>query len=133
MVRNVARTVEQFVRFGHLAGSVRLAAFRNGEAWSVDWNVNDEFPMDSVFADAPSLTSDLRSFLDGVSGRFLLVSDGFVDRKSASAITIWKAGLSENELFFVPVGGDAIAGKHRDVAVRPEELWNVVDAWRTRS
>lgn len=131
-VRNVARTVEQFVRLGHLQGSVRLAAFRNGEAWSVDWNVDDEFPLDSVFADSPSSTSDLRSFLEGVTGRFLLVSDGFFDRKSASAITIWKTGLSENELFFVPVGGDAIAGKHRDVAVKPEELWNVVNAWRTR-
>lgn len=132
MVRNVARTVEQFVRLGHLNGSVRLAAFRNGEAWSVDWNVNDEFPLDSVFADFPSSTSDLRSFLEGVIGRSLLVSDGFIDRKSALAITIWKAGLSGNELFFVPVGGDAIAGKHRDVAVKPEELWKVVDAWRTR-
>lgn len=132
MVRNVVRTVEQFVRLGHLKGSIRLAAFRNGEAWSVDWNVNDEFPMDSVFVDSPSSASDLRSFLEGVTGRFLLVSDGFIDRKSASAITIWKAGLSENELFFVPVGGDAVAGKHRDVAVKPEELWKVVDAWRTR-
>ena len=130
MVRNVARTVEQFVRLGHLNGAVRLAAFRNGEVWSVDWTPDDEFPLDSVFADFPSLTSDLRSFLEGLTGRFLLVSDGFIDRKSASAITIWKAGLSENELFFVPVGGDAITGKHRDVAVKPEDLWRVVDAWR---
>ena len=36
MVRNVARTVEQFVRLGHLDGSIRLAAFRNGEVWTVD-------------------------------------------------------------------------------------------------
>ncbi len=132
MVRNVARTVEQFVRLGYLKGSIRLAAFRNGEAWMIDWNVDDEFPLDLIFADAPSLISGFQQFLEGVTGRFLLVSDGFIDRKSASAITIWKAGLSGNELFFVPLGGDAVAGKHRDVAVKPEELWKVVDSWRTR-
>ena len=132
MVRNVARTVEQFVRLGHLDGSIRLAAFRNGEVWTVDWIVNDEFPLDLVFADAPSSPSELQRFLEGAAGRFLLVSDGFIDKKSALAITNWKAGLSGNELFFVPVGGDAVTGKHRDVAVKPEELWTVVDAWRTR-
>ena len=132
MVRNVARTVEQFVRLRYLDGPVRLAAFKNGEAWTVDWNVDEEFPLDLVFNEHPSSLLELQQFLKGTTGRFLLVSDGFIDRKSASAITNWRAGLSGNELFFIPVGGDAVTRKLRDVVVKPEELWTVVDAWRTR-
>ena len=131
MVRNVARTVEQFIRLGYLAGSVHLAAFRNCEGWLVDWNVDDEFPLDSVFVEQPSSPTDLQPFLESATGRFILVSDGFFDRRSAQAINIWKANLPKNKLFFVPVGGDAVSGKLRDVIVKPEELWAVADAWRT--
>lgn len=130
MVRNVARTVEQFIRLGYLRGSVHLLAFRNGEGWLVVWNVDDEFPLESVLAERPLSPLDLLSFLENATGRFLLVSDGFIDRKSARAITIWKTKLPKNKLFFVPVGSDAVAGKHRDIAVKPEALWAVVDAWR---
>ena len=130
MVRNVARTVEQFIRLGYLRGSVHLVAFRNGECWSVPWNVDDEFPLESVFVEHPLSPPDLRSFIENVTGRFLLVSDGFIDKKSARAITIWKTKLPKDKLFFVPVGSDAVAGKHRDIAVKPEALWAVVDAWR---
>ena len=130
MVRNVVRTVEQFTRFGSLAGSIRLVAFRNGEGWLVNWNVDNEFPLDMVFVDHPPSPTDLRSLLESVTGRFLLVSDGFFDRKSAQAINIWKTNLPKNKLFFVPVGGDAVVGKHRDIMVKPENLWFAVDAWR---
>lgn len=130
MVRHVARTVEQFIRLGYLKGSVHVIAFRNGEGWLVNWNVDDEFPMDIVFVDHPPSPTDLCSFLESASGSFMLVSDGFIDRKSAKAINTWKTKLPKNKLFFVPVGSDAVAGKHRDIAVKPEALWAVVDAWR---
>lgn len=131
MVRNVARTVEQFIRLGYLRGSVHLVAFRNGEGWLVNWNVDEEFPLDMVFVDHPPSPTDLRSFLESATGRFILVSDGFIDRKSALTINTWKTKLPRNKLFFVLVGGDAVVGKHRDIAVKPEALWAVVDAWRT--
>lgn len=132
-IRNVARTVEQFVRFGHLDGTLRLAALRDGSVWVVGWNPDDEFPLAGLFPAAPPAdAADLSGFLGNASGRMLLLSDGFLDRKTANALRAWAEGRPDGSFVFVPIGADTPAGAFRAATVDPEDLWTLAEPGRPR-
>lgn len=129
LMRGVARAVEQYIRLGYGAARLQLVSW-NETAQLVDWNPDDEFPIEMMSCHGSNAVAPLCDLLERTpAGRVLLITDGFWSIAEARVLKRWRRGLDSDGLRIIKVGGDANQQLKGEGVFVPDDIFSVLDGW----
>ncbi len=129
IARGVARSIEQYLRLGYGSANLKLVAWAT-EARIVEWNPDDEFPLDMLASEGMSNAKPLIDLFEkNLGGMIVLITDGFWSRPDERALKRWKASLPPDSLRIIKVGADANPHLKGPNVFTAEELFAALDGW----
>ena len=125
----VARTTEQYFRFGYGCADLRLVAW-NKEARAVEWIPDREFPPEMLVCGKAAYAEALINLLgEQPDGKVLLITDGFWSQDDAKALKRWKECLQQDTLRIIKIGADANPQLKGSEVFAAEDLFAALDGW----
>ena len=129
IARNVARTIEQYLRLGYARADLKLVAWGD-EARVFDWHPDQEFPTEVLVPEGVANAKALITlFGKQPDGKVLLITDGFWSRTDAKELKRWKEGLQPDTLRFLMVGADANPQLKGADVFPAEDLFAALEGW----
>ena len=132
IARGVARTIEQYLRFGYGCGDLKLVAWSN-EAREFVWCTDQEFPPELLATEGTANACALVDLLGTKpGGKVVLLTDGYWSQADARELKRWKDCLQPDTLRIIKIGADANPQlKGKDVFAA-EDLFAALDGWLER-
>lgn len=128
MNRQICRSVEQYLRLGYGSASLHLVV-ATGEVNEIEWNTNDEFPLDKL----PCLGSfnplEVVKFFEGKTGHILIVTDGYVGAKGADILSDWALTLDPDSVRMIVTNPAKKFRSNSIKAFTTQEMFLALDQW----
>lgn len=134
ILRTLVTTVAQWVRKGYGQAEIRLFAWSSQAHHIQNWSIKDDFPVDMLACHGGTSGAALLQLLgDELTGKVLILTDGFWTRDVAKTLSRWQEGLPPDTLRVIQVGADAnphLSKGLKDAKVfTAEEVLAVLDNW----
>lgn len=134
ILRTLVMTVAQWVRKGYGQAEIRLFAWSSQAHHIQNWSIKDDFPVDMLACHGVTSGAALLQLLgDELSGKVLILTDGFWTRDIAKILSCWQEGLPSDTLRVIQVGADAnphlSKGLKNSKVFTAEEVLAVLDNW----
>lgn len=126
--RQICRSVEQYLRFGYGSANLHLVVAA-GEVKEVEWNTDDEFPLDKLTCFGTFNPAEVVKFFEGRTGHVLIVTDGYVGAKGADVLSDWAMSLEPDSVRMIITNP---VKKFRSSSIKvftTQELFLVLDEW----
>ena len=132
ITRSMARTIEQYFRFGYGKGEIKLIVWSK-EARIVEWVSDNEYPEEMLDCKGAANARALIKLLgEQVDGKVLFLTDGFWKRDDESDIKRWKRKLMPDTLRVIKIGADANTHLKGSDVFSAEDLFAALDGWSER-
>lgn len=126
--RQICRSVEQYLRFGYGSANLHLV-IATGEVNEVEWNANDEFPLDKLPCFGIFNPAEVVEFFKGKTGRILMVTDGYVGAKGADILSDWATNLEPDSVRMIVTNPAKKFRSNSIKAFTTQELFLALDQW----
>ena len=129
VVRNIARTVDQYYRLR--AESPELFVAHWSSKVSIKrWNPGQDFPEEMLECSGEASGDDLVKELSGIAdGYFMLITDGYWSNETRRKIAAWSRSLPNGHLRLLMVGVDANPKLKGPSVFRGEDVLMALDSW----
>lgn len=132
LLRGIARTIEQYIRFGYGAGVLKLVLW-NSTASVAEWNPDDEFPEQLLKCYGPNNAENLCALLDSApEGKIILLTDGYWTKDDTAVLKRWERKLPSDTLRIIKIGGETSPLWRKKNVFSPEEVFSMLDGWLPR-
>lgn len=129
IARGVARSVEQYCRLGYGSADLKLAVWRN-EARLIDWNPNDELPLEMLDCNGSTSARPLLALLgEQPKIKVMLITDGYWARDDEKMLQRWMDRLPPGVLRVIKVGADANPRLKGVDVFLAEDMLTALDGW----
>lgn len=128
LVRAFIRTVEQYVRLGYASATLKLATW-NDTVNVLDWNPDDEVPDAVLQVRGGCAAQPLLDLLGMDFGKALLLTDGWWNKETATALKRWRRDLPTDVLRVMKVGADANPLLKGEMVFSPEDFFAALAGW----
>ena len=126
--RQICRSAEQYLRFGCGSANLHLV-IATGEVNEVEWNTNDEFPLDKLPCFGTFNPAEVVEFFKGKTGRILIVTDGYVGAKGADILSDWATTHEPDSVRMIVTNPAKKFRSNPIKAFTTQELFLALDQW----
>lgn len=129
IARGVARTIEQYSRFGYSRADLRLIAW-GSEARALEWNSDNEFPQELLVPTGSTNAKALISLCPTeYDSKIVLLTDGFWTPADTRQIRLWREKLPPDTLRVIKIGADANPQLKGSDVFSAENIFAALDGW----
>lgn len=128
-VRAIARTIEQYIRFGYGNGILKLVLW-NETASLVEWNPDEDLP-ERLFECYGSTNADvLCSLFDSApDAKILLLTDCCWSKDATTVLKRWQRKLSPDALRIIKIGSESSSLPKQGSVFSSDEILPMLDGW----
>lgn len=130
IMRTIVMSIAQWIRLDYMSAQVMLYGWVSGIQYFPDWNINKEFPQELLTCNRAINDKSLEQWLDeGIDGKVLFLTDGFLSKDEMKALKHLRSVLSDDSLRIIKIGADANPYFKEDYVFLAEDLFAALDGW----